>query len=384
MSTTRASTNMFIMKKKGLNKPIIFRDLVAYPAEIQPEVDDNLDFLRKPCGKNGGWFGYLSYDLGLKWMGMKSRHKCEIPLMKWVYCDRIIPRNVCVSIPPEVKNTGVRPIKKKNVIRNFKHSSSFEEYEKKIDQIKKYLFDGESYQVNFAQNFTGEAEEDFLNDLSIQTTLSIDPYVSFFMDCGDFSILSFSPERLFSLKNGKIRTEPIKGTISSRESTQKLIDDKKNQAELAMIVDLMRNDVGKVSKMGSVEVVDERALMKLPNVTHTYAVIESYLDGQYDIVDVIKALFPGGSVTGCPKKRTMEIIDELEDFSRGAYCGSAGYVLDNGDADFNILIRTATICDGRISFPCGGGILIDSDAKSEFEESIEKSKILNPFYDRSV
>lgn len=367
MSTTRVSTNTFIMKKKGPKRPIIFCDFVAYPAKVQPEVDEDLDFLRKPYGKNGGWFGYLSYDLGLKWMGIKSRHKCEAPLMKWVYCDRIISRNFDSSGDFLVGKRG-------SVIRNFQNSLQFEEYEKKINQIKKYLFDGESYQVNFAQNFIGNVDEDFL-DTSI---------ISFFMDCGEFVILSFSPERLFSLKNGKIRTEPIKGTISSRESTQKLIDDKKNQAELAMIVDLMRNDVGKVSKMGSVKVVDERALMKLPNVTHTYAVIESCLDEKYDIVDLIKALFPGGSVTGCPKKRTMEIIDELEGFSRGVYCGSAGYVLDNGDADFNILIRTASIHDGEISFPCGGGILIDSDVRAEFEETIEKSKILNAYYDRSL
>ena len=136
-----------------------------------------------------------------------------------------------------------------------------------------------------------------------------------------------SPERLVSLRGEILRSEPIKGTVGADEDPAILLRSEKAYAELTMIVDLMRNDLAKISKVGSVKVVKHQALMKQANVWHTYSVIESRLAAP--VGEILPALFPGGSVTGCPKKRTMEIIDKLENFKRGAYCGSAGYILDS-------------------------------------------------------
>ena len=176
---------------------------------------------------------------------------------------------------------------------------------------------------------------------------------------------------------------PIKGTIprgrDAREdarNAKRLTASEKDDAELSMIVDLVRNDLGRVSEPGSVKVEGHRELMKLSHVMHTYSRVSGKLARGKDLFDAIRSVFPGGSITGCPKKRTMEIIDKLEDFKRGIYTGSAGYISFSGDADLNILIRSILLKDGRIWFQAGGGIVIDSDAGKEYEESVDKARAI--------
>ncbi len=371
---------------------------ICLPAEVQPEVDDDLDFLRKMeflpregvtgveglheppfCG---GWVGFMTYNQGVEWMGIKSRHVCPLPKMWWRYCDR----GVAVSPDGKVKCFGgfemdlcartdfeVPEFKVGEIGSNI----TWEEYEYGIGEVKKLLKDGETYQVNFAQQFSADFEGDPFGLYA--RMFQVNPAAMCFFAEGDegpkgpWAVCSNSPERIVSLRNGVMRSEPVKGTVAHDEDPQFLLRDEKSYAELTMIVDLMRNDLGRVAKVGSVKVLEHQALMELKNVWHTYSVIEAELAEGKGVADMVKAVFPGGSIVGCPKKRTMEIIDRLVSFSWGAYCGSAGYVSLNGNADFNIMIRTPQVVDGRVAFGAGGGIVADSDAAMEYQETKDKA-----------
>lgn len=263
------------------------------------------------------------------------------------------------------------------MLTNFLPTISREEYLAKIVEIKKYLRDGDSYQVNFAQEFLGDFKGDAF---ALYTAMfAVNPTaMSFYFEEGDLAICSNSPERLFSLRGGVLRAEPIKGTVGANEDPEFLLSDEKSQAELSMIVDLLRNDLARVGK--NVRVVKHQEIMKLANVFHTYSVVEADLREGVGPQEILDAIFPGGSITGCPKIRTMEIIDRLENFKRGFYCGSAGYFW-KGEADFNIMIRTATIRGSKLSFPAGGGVLIDSDAELEYDETLKKTSIIKKIAD---
>lgn len=346
MSTIRANTSTFTTRKSSrstqnevLRSPLYFftgdTGIAAWPALKRAE------FLEFPRG--GLWAAVLNYE------GDAT----------WIYCDRVEKISLSDLERGEFE------------IRDFGGGLSFEEYRLKIDEIKKYLREGESYQVNFAQEFSGEFEGDPLGLFYAMQKLN-PAQMAFYGELDGRVIVSNSPERLFSLRGGVLRAEPIKGTVPAGEDPSFLLRDEKSQAELTMIVDLLRNDLGRVGK--NVRVPVHAAVMKLANVSHTYSVVEA--DTKAGILEILQSVFPGGSVTGCPKIRTMEIIERLEGFKRGAYCGCAGFVLPNGDADFNIMIRTATVAGGRVGFPAGGGILIDSEARAEYEECLAKSSII--------
>lgn len=262
---------------------------------------------------------------------------------------------------------------------------SYAQYVEKIGKIKEYLYAGETYQVNFSQKFEAPYKGDAFELCQKLAAINPSPF-QFFMETAEFAVISNSPERLFhvtlSLSKGDrvIETRPIKGTMPRGKTpeedfanTQKLLASEKDRAELAMIVDLERNDLGKICKPHTVEITEERTIEKYSHVIHTVANIRGVLEDRYDWHDALKALFPGGSVTGCPKKRTMEIIAELEGESRGAYCGSAGWIDLSGDCDFSILIRTLWLENGIITFRSGGGIVVDSDPRKEYEEILHKA-----------
>ena len=333
--------------------------------------DENMPFV-------GGWVGFVSYNQGCEWMGVESRFESPVPKMWWKFCSK------GVGISPEGEMRFFGGLDESDFREDFelpefrmgevKANISREEYEEGISEVKKLLRDGETYQVNFAQEFVADFEGDAFG-LYMKMFEANPSEMCFFAEGDGWAVCSNSPERLFSLRDGVLRAEPIKGTVGKNEDPEFLLKDEKTYAELTMIVDLLRNDLGKVAKVGSVKVREHQALMELKNVWHTFSRVEADLMEGKNAWDVLRALFPGGSIVGCPKKRTMEIIDRLVDFSWGAYCGSAGYVSLNGNADFNIMIRTAQVVDGKARFGAGGGIVMDSDVGEEYQETLDKAEI---------
>ena len=251
-----------------------------------------------------------------------------------------------------------------------------------INKIKDYLYNGDVYQINYTQEL-----EFYLNgnpiDLYFQIQETAHAKYGFYINTGQQKFLSFSPEKFFKTKDNTIKTYPIKGTIKKTHKKEtdriqrlKLSNSEKDKAEHLMIVDLLRNDIGKVCNFGSVKVNDLFAVKTFPTIHHMESEIQGELQQQIQEKDIIKAVFPGGSITGAPKYRSMQIIDELEDYNRGIYTGCIGSIKKNGDMDFNICIRTMTIKDNIATYPIGGGIVWDSLPLLEYNEAKEKANII--------
>jgi len=260
--------------------------------------------------------------------------------------------------------------------------SGFEkkQYLDAVAKIIQYLTAGDIYQVNLAQRFeTGFAGDPYALFLSL---FQRNPAPFFaFVQAGDHQIVSTSPERFLHQQGHRVETRPIKGTIArgttpeqDRKNRETLADSIKDDAELTMIVDLMRNDLSRVTVHDSVKVTQHKRLEPYDNVFHLVSVVQGELLPGKTGVDLMKASFPGGSITGCPKIRAMEIIDELEPVKRHVYTGSIGYISFHDTMDLSIAIRTATIHDHRIYFSVGGGIVFDSDPEKEFQETLDKGK----------
>ncbi|MDH5596500.1 MAG: anthranilate synthase component I family protein [Candidatus Peregrinibacteria bacterium] len=244
------------------------------------------------------------------------------------------------------------------------------EYIKKIKEIKELLAAGEVYQINYAIRFRKKFEG---SPYSLYLKLIHENPTNFsvFLNCGDFQIVSNSPERLFKVEKGMIVTQPIKGTAAkltaNRSPLSALLNSEKERAELDMITDLERNDIGKICKYGTLKLSKEREVMELSNLYHTYSEVTGKLPRGILKADIVKAMFPGGSVTGCPKKRAMEYIEKLEKLPRNIFTGSIFY-LGQGIIDSSICIRTALIRNGYIEYWAGGGIVADSDPEAEYAE----------------
>lgn len=248
------------------------------------------------------------------------------------------------------------------------------EYIQKIKQVKELLSAGEIYQMNYAirfrKKFSGNPYHLFLRLIESNPT-----NFSAFLNCGDFQILSNSPERLFKVEKNVIITQPIKGTApkSAKNALQKLLASQKERAELDMITDLERNDVGKLCKYGTLRLTKEREVMELSNLYHTYSEVRGNLRSGITRTEIVEAMFPGGSITGCPKIRAMEYIEKLEGMPRNIFTGSIFRMTDD-IIDSNICIRTALIKDGYIEYWAGGGIVADSDPEAEYAECLLKAE----------
>jgi len=202
-----------------------------------------------------------------------------------------------------------------------------------------------------------------------------------YLDCGGVQVLSSSPERFLRIEGRRIQTRPIKGTrpragdaAADARAARELLASAKDRAELLMITDLERNDLGRVCVYGSVRVVERVALESYATVLHLVSTVEGRLAEGVTAVEAVRACFPGGSITGAPKIRAMEIIDELEPSARGVYTGAVGWLGFDGDADLNIAIRTLVHRDGRVWFHAGGGIVADSVPSLEYEETLHKAR----------
>lgn len=258
---------------------------------------------------------------------------------------------------------------------NLPHS----DYLHAIARIHHYLRAGDCYQVNFARRFSARFRGDPFGAWLRLNLQHPAPHSSFFRLGNGDCVFGVSPERFLQIRNGVVITEPIKGSRQRGDTAQQdqqigaeLLSNPKDRAENLMIVDLLRNDLGKVCEAGSVKAEPLFELRRFSNVQHLVSTITGQLRPEVHPLDALLSCFPGGSITGAPKKRAMEIIDELEPVPRGFYCGSQ-FVLDSdGNLDSNILIRTFQTHGEQIICHGGGGIVIDSDAEQEYQESLFK------------
>jgi len=359
--------------------PGMWRDMMAQDpvdcftlmdAEALSELTDFLEtHIKHLC------VGYFSYDLGLHLQGLTSRHRSQGPLaMIQAY------ENWQEFEPAQASPAGPRPRPAREKLRDqaaFSPGISIREYRHKIKRIQEYIRAGDFYQLNFTQQLKPQAGE--IPEYPSLWRRHPAAYAMAFESDG-LSIHSLSPELFLYFRDGILTTEPIKGTrprgktmIEDEANRSGLMASEKEQAELFMITDLLRNDLGKVCEVGSISLEAVRDLRALPRVWHTYSRISGRIRRDLKPVEALLSMLPGGSITGCPKKHAMEIIDELESQARGVYTGIMGYFHPDGDFSFNIAIRTLVRQGSELSLGSGGGITIDSDWKSEWEELLVKA-----------
>lgn len=347
----------------------------------------------------GGAFGYFGYDLKNQVETLPHRTVEDVGLpdgwfgfYDWLYVfDHVAEHVYRVGICPEGNVGGTsarRPsghgVRRTEAAPTFSHAltSNFtrREYEAAIRRAKDYIAAGDMYQVNLSQRFharTPVAPVDLY--LALRETNAA-PFAAY-LDIGEAQILSSSPERFLRLSGRHVQTRPIKGTrprtgdeAKDQVAARELMMSAKDQAELVMITDLERNDLGRVCEFGSVRVPELVRLEEYATVFHLVSTVEGRLREGISHAEAVRACFPGGSITGAPKIRAMEIIDELEPHARGVYTGAIGYFGFNGESDFNIAIRTMVHKQNNVWFHAGGGIVADSDPASEYEETLAKAR----------
>jgi para-aminobenzoate synthetase component 1 len=248
-----------------------------------------------------------------------------------------------------------------------------------VERAQKYIRAGDIYQVNLSHRLTAQTDLSGWELFHKLSAVSPAPF-SAFLDCGDFEIASSSPEQFLRMSGPQIVTRPIKGTrprdadpTRDAQLAYELQTNAKELAELVMITDLLRNDLGKFCEFGSVQVPELARLEKFAQVQHLVSTVEGRLRNDVTHFAAFASAFPGGSITGAPKFRAMEIIDELEPVSRGPYCGAIGYLGFNRESQLSITIRTAICKDGQAHFNVGAGIVADSNAEAEYEETLAKA-----------
>lgn len=264
------------------------------------------------------------------------------------------------------------------LIANF----SREDYVKAIEKVRDYIRQGDIYQVNLSQRFQFEVKGNTRYIYDVIRRISPAPFAAF-LSYEEFEVLSISPERFILIKDDYIETRPIKGTRPRGRNTEEdmrmrkeLEESIKDRAELLMIVDLERNDLGRISRPGTVKVPELFRIKDYATIFHLDSIVTGRLKPGITYEEILRATFPGGSITGAPKIRSMEIIEELEPVCRGVYTGSIGYIDYRGNCDLNIAIRTMVIKNGQGYYQAGGGLTIDSDPEMEYEETWHKTKSL--------
>ena len=279
------------------------------------------------------------------------------------------------------KNTQEIPFSHKGEVKlesNFTKDS----YIKTIQKAKEYIKAGDIYQVNLSQRFKVTLDIDPFDLYKILRTINPAPFACF-LNFGDIKVVSASPERFLKKNANHIQTRPIKGTRPRGKNTledaklkKELLASIKDRAENLMIIDLERNDLGRICKYGSVHVTEFMTCEEYATVFHLVSTVEGKLRNKVDAIDCLTNCFPGGSITGAPKIRSMEIIEELEPVKRAIYTGSIGYIGFDGNMDTSIVIRTFLIKGNDAYFQVGGGIVYDSDPEREYQETLDKAKAL--------
>jgi len=344
----------------------------------------------------GGAIGWFGYDLGRRCARLAARAAASrVPDMQvGIYGWALVQdhdRRQCAALFTRAVDAATRRLLLERLgganaapPRPFRLASPFQAnldrcaYARAFARVQRYIRDGDCYQVNLARRLSAAAVGDPWEAYLRLRGRMASPF-SAYLPGDEAAVLSFSPERFLLLADGRVETRPIKGTAPrspsaalDREQAQRLLSSEKDRAENIMIVDLMRNDLGKSCVAGSVHVEKLCALESYANVHHLVSVVSGRLDPQAAPLDLLRECFPGGSITGAPKVRAMQIIDELEPDSRSVYCGSIGYVSSHGRMDVNIAIRTLVWDGERIHAWGGGGIVADSEAQTEYRETLVK------------
>jgi para-aminobenzoate synthetase component 1 len=379
-------------------------------AGMRCSKDDPFTLLRQQLGEpaaavpgipfSGGALGYWGYDLArsMKALPAQAQDSEDLPDMSigiydWtILLDHQEKTAQLVSqqrfaetkiLLPEIldrlQRAGELPADTFRVQGRITSNFTRAEYEAAFHVVQDYLQAGDCYQVNLAQRFSAAASGDAFGAYLTLRGLSPAPYSAFF-NLPQAQILCASPECFLRVQNGSVETKPIKGTrprSSDAQQDKRLAEELRNhpkdRAENLMIVDLLRNDLGKSCTPGSVRVPKLFEVESFANVHHLVSMVESKLAEGHDALHVLRDCFPGGSVTGAPKQRAMQIIEQLEPQHRGIYCGAIGYVGFDGNMDSNIVIRTLVYSDNEIRCWAGGGIVADSDAAAEYQETLDKA-----------
>ena len=379
-----------------------FDEIKKILAEFKMEYDSEIPFV-------GGAVGYLSYDLchHIENLPRTAVDDVNVPDMYFGLYDGV----VCIDHRGDtdkvyVASLGIVDSEEKiveslrekitkaeaegiviqlpatTVKKEFKSNFTRDEFVNSVRKVQDFIKSGDIYQANLTQRYSCDLEETPYELYGKLREINPAPFATF-MDFGEGHIVSSSPERFIKLRDNIIETRPIKGTRPRGKNPEEdlmyreeLINSEKDKAELLMIVDLERNDLGKIAKTGTVEVTELFKLEAYSTVYHLVSTVVAEVKDECDVVDCIVATFPGGSITGAPKIRAMEVIDELEPTQRNIYTGSIGYIGFNGDMDFNIVIRTVVCKDNKAYFQVGGGMTWDSDAEMEYQETLDKAKAL--------
>jgi para-aminobenzoate synthetase component 1 len=397
-----------VLKSKGLGVEVNYggreRSFRADPFTVLADALGSLELPGpsplEPCAAAG--FGFLAYDLKNLLESLPATAVDDLGLLEmvWAFPKRMLVHDrragnfwqikvvyedpqgrrlaEAPETPPFSGNDSPGPYQVGPLTSNFTR----EAYLQAVSRIREYIRQGDVYQVNLSQRFSfpfqGEAYRLFLRLFDLNPA----PFYAY-LNCRDFVILSTSMERFLYRREDYLETRPIKGTRPRGKTPEEdaafrreLEESRKDDAELSMIVDLLRNDLGKVCEARTVKVREHKRLEAYQNVYHLVSIVTGQVRAGCSHADILKAAFPGGSITGCPKIRSMEIIDELEPHVRHVYTGAIGYLGLHRNLDLNVAIRTAVISRGLAHFSVGGGVVYDSDEAAEYEETIHKGRTL--------
>ena len=385
-----------------------------------PSIDEaGLDLTRREYAYIPGALGYFSYDLARKYetlptIAMDDENLPEMAVGIYhvvVVVDHKAKQTYLLSLGDSegvksrlsfwtkliqeqkstIENKSEVSLQSSNdtdsrhlAINGFDENLDFDQYSERFTKVRNYTYDGDCYQVNLAKRFTANVKGNSWATYCYLRSLSPAPYGAF-MKFPFADVLSNSPESFIQSISGEVVTSPIKGTRArdhndatrDKKVAEELYNSEKDRAENLMIVDLMRNDLSRCCELGSVKVSKLFSVYSFANVHHLISTVTGTLKEGMHSLDLLRSCFPGGSITGAPKIRAMEIIEELEPHRRGLYCGAIGYIGANGDLQTNISIRTIVIKDGVARYAAGGGLVIDSDLEQEYQEIIDKARMMS-------
>lgn len=387
---------------------------VRKPSGVNLSTDDPFALVRRQLGGHiepmpdipfsGGALGYWSYDLARRYHNIpdiacdtEQAREMAVGIYDWaIIIDhqeltaRLVSRQCYAEtaqvLPEILERLSMAKSTSKGMERTpFEIQGKIvsnltpDKYRNAFDAVMRYLHEGDCYQVNLAQRFAARASGDAYTAYLELRRLNPAPY-SAFLDFPQTQILCASPERFLRVQQGRVETKPIKGTrarsadaVKDNQLAEELARHPKDRAENLMIVDLLRNDLSKSCEPGSVRVPKLFEVESFASVHHLVSTVEGILKGGRDALDVFRDCFPGGSITGAPKQRAMEIIEQLESDRRGVYCGVIGYIGHDGNMDSNIAIRTLVYTNSEIRCWAGGGLVADSQCAAEYQETLDKA-----------